>query len=162
MNRTWIGLANSKLQTIEPPVSAQDYTSIVQNEAIAVHQCLDKHLSFILDKLEIQIDLKEGDSSERLARGINELGLIKPDFGKPFKNLFYDRIQVSLKFKKINKESKSEFVERYVTGLIIQYFMDHPSEYSNWEFNERNRKAAMHPLMTARKVNFPNIVINLE
>jgi hypothetical protein len=63
---------------------------------------------------------------------------------------------------KTSKKLK-EFMALYVEGLVIDYFIQHPSEYSNWEFSYRNRKG--HRIATGRSpatiINFPSIQINL-
>ncbi len=151
-----------KREVLETPQHYQDYGCIVQNEAISIKKHLRKFLSPIIDTFDIQLSLKEGEKSERLSRGINEIGLIKPDFGKPFYHLFYEDIQIILNVKKEVKIDGNEFMERYITGLIMDYFIQHPSDFSNWELNQRNRKASGHANMPARHINFPKIQLHLE
>jgi hypothetical protein len=83
------------------------------------------------------------------------------DFGKAFSGHYFESLSLHIHTKKQTLEKTKEILKLYVEGLVIEYFIQHPSEYSNWEFSFRNRKG--HRIATGLSpstiINFPFIQI---
>jgi hypothetical protein len=161
-NQTWQGIGSAKIKPktiIGIQNSNQDK---VQNAAQAIFDYLTREVKLPVECLEINLTLKQGESDSRLSRGINESGLIRPDFGKPFTGLFFEIIVVKVILNDQNNEEFKNFLKVYLEGVIIHYFIYFGSDYSNWEFSHRNRKASVHSNKAARHVNFPIIQILLD
>lgn len=158
-NQTWIGLADSKTELEAMNEINQPNQILVQKTASDILTYIIHDMKLVVESLVIHLTLKQSHTDARLARGINEDGIIAPDFGKPFTGLFFDTITV--KVKPIGEETKDKvkFLTRYLEGLIIHYFIILRSDYSNWELSHRNRKAAPHSNMAARHMNYPKIII---
>jgi hypothetical protein len=152
-------VATSQLMNVAFDIDANQ--RVVNQEAFRLAQDLRNHLLVFDVGAEIALSLKESDRDPRLARGMNELGLIKPDFGKPFQGLYFDALTIQVAIGGKNLKQKKEFLEPYLRHRVIQFLIQHPTPYSNWEFSWKNRQAPnpYHGIQTSRSVNFPSIQV---
>jgi dolichyl-phosphate-mannose--protein O-mannosyl transferase len=160
----WQGIASSDnyADNLLAFAGGNEYKRFAQKTVILLLEFLEANLGSVIKKIRINLVIKQGDADERLARGINENGLIKPDFGKSFIGIYFLIAIITIRTHDESGEGKNTFLKKYVEGLVIDYFIQHPSDYSNWEFNHRNRKASGHANMAARNINFPEIQIHVE
>jgi len=165
MKQTWVGKASLNALSKLNPSPHDQHQTIVQKTAEAMIFFLNEYTLEMIPYLEVELTLKQGHHDERLARGMNEEGLIPPDFGKEFVGYYFKDLIVQVKVDQAMDEETKTFITRYVEGLMITYFLQNPSEYSNWEFHHRHRSTAIqsshHPSSAALKINFPQIRIVL-
>ena len=124
---------------------------------------LKPNLEPLIQSLDAKLSLVQSDRNPRLERGINESGLIRPDYGKPFPGYYFDSLQVTVKTQPGTKKQTIVFLESYLEGLIIAYFVKHPSAASNWENSFRNQKGPRigSTASPSTMINFPSIEIHL-
>jgi hypothetical protein len=124
---------------------------------------LKPNLEPLIQSLDAKLSLVQSDHSPRLERGINESGLIRPDYGKPFTGYYFDSLHVTVKTQPVTKKQTIVFLESYLEGLIIAYFVQHPSVASNWEnsFRNPNRSRIATTSSPSSIINFPSIEIDV-
>jgi hypothetical protein len=164
-NQTWVGKAT--LLSISSPNSfpRDQYQAVVQETAQAIILFLKEFILDMILDVEVELTLRQGHHDDRLARGINEDGFIRPDFGKEFVGYYFKDLVVHLKIGQETDEETKTFITHYVEGLTMTYFLENPSDFSNWEFNYRNHQKCAQPSIyrsaDAFKVNFPSLDIDI-
>jgi hypothetical protein len=165
MKQTWVGKASLNAIAKLNPSPHDQHQAIVQKTAEVMILFLNYFLLEMIPNLEVELTLKQGHHDERLARGMNEEGLIRPDFGKEFVGYYYKDLIVQVKVDQAMDEETKTFITRYVEGLMMTYLLQNPSKYSNWEFHHRHRstvtQSSHHPSSAALKINFPQIQIKM-
>jgi hypothetical protein len=136
---------------------------IVNDTVASLVAFLQPFLQSVVSDYEINLNLVQDETNPRLARGMNEEGRMGRDFGKSFTGKYFEALSLNIHTKKQTLEKTKEFLTLYVEGLVIDYFIQNPSEYSNWEFSYRNRKG--HRIATTQSpatiINYPYINITL-
>ena len=160
-DQNWLGVANLIPDSSEIAIAKDEYASIVQQQATAIIESLRALKIDNVVNLTCQLLLKRGQKDIRLQRGINEIGLIIPDFGKPFLGLYYQRMVIVITFNKTTPSEKKLIIQDKITAFMKSYWMNQPTAYSNWEFNQENRQRLRthNGLQTARYINFPEIIV---
>jgi hypothetical protein len=160
--KTWIGFTNTKENSLEV-VSNDIEQTIVNKEVYAITQYLKKELEVFDVVFEMILTLKQGYRDPRLERGINELGIISPDFGKEFTGLYFQMLELKSDLSGKKHKQKRDFLEPYLESLMKKYWINHITPYSNWEFNFQNKYAPQpkNGLSTSHFVNFPGIKVEL-
>ena len=161
--KTWIGVSYTKVNSLEV-VSNNPEQNIVNHEVDAIAQYIKKELEVFDVGIEITLTLKQGYRDPRLERGINELGIIEPDFGKEFAGRYFQTLEFKSDFSGKKNKQKRDFLEPYLESLMKKYWINHVTPYSNWEFNHQNKfgPKAKNDLSTSYFVNFPEVKIILS
>ena len=161
--KTWIGVSHTKIRS-QDFVSKDPEQTIVNQEARAIAQYLQKELEVFDVGIEFTLTLKQGYRDPRLERGINELGIIDPDFGKEFTGRYYQTLEIKSDLSGKKNKQKRDFLEPYLESLMKKYWINHVTPYSNWEFNHQNKfgPKAKNDLSTSYFVNFPEVKIILS
>lgn len=161
--KTWIGVSHTNLTNQEVDSTNPEQT-IVNQEARAIAQYLQKELEVIDVGVEITLTFKQGYRDPRLERGINELGIIGPDFGKEFTGRYYQTLELKSDLSGKKNKQKRDFLEPYLESLMKKYWINHVTPYSNWEFNHQNKfgPKAKNDLSTSFFINFPGIIIKIN
>ena len=154
---TWIGVYPVLLKTL-----VKDKEQKMVNDTVAsLVAFLQPFLKTFIKDFEVSLRFIQDSTNPRLERGMNEDGIMGRDFGKAFSGQYFESLSLNIHTKKQTLEKTKEFLKLYVEGLVIEYFIQHPSEYSNWEFSFRNRKG--HRIATGQSpatiINFPFIQI---
>jgi hypothetical protein len=113
----------------------------------------------------LKITMQQSTTDERLRRGMNEEGYIEPDFGKDFHLMYFKKAEFIFTPKERKTKAKKEFLIPYFHGLMVRYFVNHPTSYSNWEFNQNHFNKQKFPEMrsyAAKVINFPDIRSNIH
>lgn len=156
---TWFGEASTELE-IKNIKFENTYHQAAQEKAIELFTLLKENLITGVASIEVFLSIRKSPFSERLQRGMNEMGIIAPDFGKDFQGVFFDHLEIHLKTTGTLTQSKQEFLEKYTKGLIRNHFIEHPTTYSNWELSHHNPKASTRNHASS-SVNFPPLKVNL-
>lgn len=159
---TWTSVI--RYPTQDPVDTSNDPNQKLVNETLLrLLNDLKPNLEPLIQSLDVKLSLVQSDRSPRLERGINESGLIRPDYGKPFTGYYFDSLQVTVKTQPGTKKQTIKFLESYLEGLIIAYFVQHPSVASNWEHSFRNPNRARIPTTSSPSsiINFPSIEIEV-
>ncbi len=160
--KTWIGVSHTKTMNQEVVTKDPEQT-IVNQEVKAIAQYLKKELEVFDVGIEITLTFKQGYRDSRLERGINELGIIGPDFGKEFTGRYFQMLELKSDLSGKKHKQKRDFLEPYLESLMKKYWINHITPYSNWEFNFQNKYAPQpkNGLSTSHLVNFPGIKVEL-
>jgi hypothetical protein len=159
---TWTSVI--RYPTQDPVDETKDSTQkLVDETLLQLLNDLKPNLEPLIQSLEVKLSLVHSDRSPRLERGINESGLIRPDYGKPFPGYYFDSLHVTVKTQPGTKKQTIKFLESYLEGLIIAYFVKHPSAASNWENSFRNPNLVRFPTTSSPStfINFPSIEIEV-
>jgi hypothetical protein len=156
---SWFGEASTELE-IKNLRFENTYHQAAQEKAIELLTLLKKNLITGVASIEVFLSIRKSPFSERLQRGINEMGIIAPDFGKDFLGAFFDHLEIHLTTSGELTQSKQEFLVKYTKGLIRNHFIEQPTAYSNWELSHHNPKASSRNHASGR-VNFPAINIDV-
>ena len=115
----------------------------------------------LIEEIRCELTLRQGATDERLARGINEDGIISPDYGKPFHGRYIQKVVIEVLPRGDHSIESQTFLEAYFKGLAIQYFVMNVTEFSNWEFSHQNplSRGSLRGNFASRNVNFPMIQI---
>ncbi len=161
--KTWIGVSHTKTMNHEVVTKDPEQTNVNQ-EAGAIAQYLQKELEVFDVGIEITLTLKQGYKDPRLERGINELGIIGPDFGKEFTGRYYQTLELTSDLSGKKNKQKRDFLEPYLESLMKKYWINHVTPYSNWEFNHQNKfgPKPKNDLSTSFFINFPFILIKID
>ncbi len=161
--KTWLGVSHTKI-TNQDVVSTNPEQTIVNQEARAIAQYLQKEIEVFDVEIEITLTLKQGYRDPRLERGINELGIIGPDFGKEFTGRYYQTLELKSDLSGKKNKQKRDFLELYFESLMKKYWINHVTPYSNWEFNHQNKfgPKPKNDLSTYFFINFPEVKIILS
>jgi len=161
--KTWIGVSHTKIRS-QDFVSKDPEQTIVNQEARAIAQYFQKELEVFDVGIEFTLTLKQGYRDPRLERGINELGIIDPDFGKEFTGRYYQTLELKSDLSGKKNKQKREFLEPYLESLMKKYWINHVTPYSNWEFNHQNKfgPKPKNDLSTSYFVNLPEVKIILS
>jgi len=156
---TWIGVYPVLLKTF-----VKDKEQKMVNDTVAsLVEFLQPFLKTFIKDFEISLRFIQDSTNPRLERGMNEDGIMGRDFGKVFSGQYFDTLSVTIHTPTKTLDQTKEFMKLYVEGLVIDYFIQHPSEYSNWELSYRNRKG--HRIATGQSpatiINFPLINISM-
>ncbi len=161
--KTWTGVIRYPSKAA---VRASDEPNqkLIDDTLFVLLNDLQTHLKDLMHRCDLTMNLVESDRSRRLERGINESGLIAPDFGKTFTGIYFESLQLNLKTPKGTKKKTIAFLQAYVEGLIMTYFMKHPSVASNWEHNFRNPNAGRISTTSSPStmINFPSIALKVS
>ena len=160
---TWTSVI--RYPTKDPVVETKDSNQkLVDETLLRLLNDLKLNLEPLIQSLDVKLSLVQSDRSRRLERGINESGLIGPDYGKPFTGYYFDSLHVTVKTQPGTKKQTIVFLESYLEGLVIAYFVQHPSVASNWENSFRNPNRARIPTTSSPStiINFPSIEIEVE
>lgn len=161
--KTWTGvLRYPNKATVQG--SDEPNQKLIDDTLLGLLHDLQPHLKGLMQRCDFTLNLVESDRSRRLERGINESGLIAPDFGKTFTGVYFESLQVTLKTPKGTKKKTIAFLQPYVEGLIMTFFMKHPSIASNWEHNFRNPNAGRIATTSSPStmINFPIIALKVS
>ena len=160
--KTWIGVSHTRI-TSQEVVTKDPEQTIVNQEVDSIAHYLKKELAVFNVLIEITLTLKQGYRDSRLERGINELGIISPDFGKEFIGRYYQNLELKSDLSGKKNKQKRDFLEPYLEFLMKKYWINHVTAYSNWEFNHVNKfgPKAKNDLSTSFFINFPGIKILL-
>jgi hypothetical protein len=154
---TWIGV----YPDLPKPLVKDKEQKIVNDTVASLGAFLHPFLKTFIKDFEISLRFIQDSTNPRLERGMNEDGIMGRDFGKAFSGQYFDTLSVTIHTPTKTLDKTKEFLKLYVEGLVIEYFIQHPSEYSNWEFSFRNRKG--HRIATGQSpatiINFPFIQI---
>jgi hypothetical protein len=159
---TWTSVI--RYPTQDPVDETNDSTQkLVDETLLGLLNDLKPNLEPLIQSLDAKLSLLQSDRSPRLERGINESGLIRPDYGKPFPGYYFNSIQVTVKTQPGTKKQTIVFLESYLEGLIVAYFVQHPSVASNWEnsFRNPNRSRIATTSSPSSIINFPSIEIDV-
>jgi hypothetical protein len=159
---TWTSVIRYPNQ--DPVDETKDSTQkLVDETLLRLLNDLKPNLEPLIQSLDAKLSLVQSDRSPRLERGINESGLIRPDYGKPFPGYYFNSIQVTVKTQPGTKKQTIVFLESYLEGLIVAYFVQHPSVASNWEnsFRNPNRSRIATTSSPSSIINFPSIEIDV-
>jgi len=159
---SWTGIIHYPHQ--EPVDETKDSNQkLVDETLLHLLNDLKPNLEPLIQSLDVKLSLLHSDRSPRLERGINESGLIRPDYGKPFTGYYFDSLHVTVKTQPGTKKQTIKFLESYLEGLIIAYFVQYPSVASNWENSFRNQKGPRigSTASPSTMINFPSIEIHL-
>jgi hypothetical protein len=161
--KTWIGVSHTKITNREVDSTNPEQT-IVSQEASAIAQYLQKELEVFDVGIEIKLTFRQGYRDPRLERGINELGIIGPDFGKEFTGRYYQTLELTSDLSGKKNKQKRDFLEPYLESLMKKYWINHVTPYSNWEFNHQNKfgPKPKNDLSTSYFVNFPEVKITMS
>lgn len=161
--KTWIGVSHTKI-TNQEVVSKDPEQTVVNQEAKAIALYLKKELEVFDLGVEIILTLKQGYRDSRLERGINELGIIGPDFGKEFTGRYFQTLELKSDLSGKKNKQKRDFLEPYLESLMKKYWINHVTPYSNWEFNHENKfgPKPKNDLSTSFFINFPWFKIDLN
>ncbi len=161
--KTWIGVSHTKI-TNQEVVSNDPEQTLVNQEAKAIALYLKKELEVFDVGIEIIITLKQGYRDPRLERGINELGIIGPDFGKEFTGRYFQTLELKSDLSGKKNKQKQDFLEPYLDFLMKKYWIKHLTPYSNWEFNYQNKfgPRPKNDLSTSYFINFPEVKTKLS
>ena len=134
---------------------------IVNDTVASLVVFLQPFIQPIVKDFEVSLRFIQDSTNHRLERGMNEDGIMNCDFGKAFYGQYFDTLGITIHTPPTTRDKTKEFMKLYVEGLVIDYFIQHPSEYSNWELSYRNRKG--HRIATGQSpasiINFPFIQI---
>ena len=93
---TWTGIIHYPTQ--DPTHSSNDPNQkLVDETLLRLLNDLKPNLEPLIQSLEVKLSLVQSDRSRRLERGINESGLIGPDYGKLFTGYYFDSLHVTVK-----------------------------------------------------------------
>ena len=156
---TWIGVYPVRSEAL-----VTDKEQKIVNDTVAsLIAFLQPYLQVVIQGLDVNLTFIQQSTNPRLERGINEEGMMGRDFGKSFSGRYFDTLGMTIHTPPKTSKKLKEFIPLYVEGLVIDYFIQHPSEYSNWEFSYRNRQG--HRIATGRSpatiINFPLINITM-
>jgi hypothetical protein len=156
--KTWIGVNHTRI-TSQEVVSNDPEQIIVNHEVDAIAQYLKKELEVFDVGIEITLTLKQGYRDPRLERGINELGIIGPDFGKEFTGQYFQTLEIKSDLSGKKNKQKRDFLKPYLESLLKKYWINHVTPYSNWEFNYENKfgPRSKNDLSTSYFINFPEV-----
>jgi|GEM_PF-3466325 len=161
--KTWTGVIRYPSKA---PVRASHEPNhkLIDDTLLGLLNDLQVNLKTLMHRCDLTLTLVESDRSRRLERGINESGLIAPDFGKTFTGVYFESLQVTLKTPKETKKKTIAFLQPYVEGLIMTYFMRHPSVASNWEnsFRNPNTGRIATTASPSTMINFPSIALKVS
>jgi hypothetical protein len=163
-------IANSWTRVIYYPIQDRVHASkepnqrLVDDTLLGLLEDLHAHIHLVMFTMEGQLTLVESDRDQRLERGINESGLIGRDYGKTFKGYYFDLLSLTVKTKPGTKKNTLAFLQPYIEGLIIAYFIKNPSGASNWEhsFRHPNGRIIATTSLPSSIINFPQIEIQLS
>jgi hypothetical protein len=159
---SWAGIIHYPHQ--EPVDTSNDPNQkLVDETLLQLLNDLKPNLEPLIQSLDVKLNLLQSDRSPRLERGINESGLIRPDYGNPFTGYYFDSLHVTVKTQPGTKNQTIKFLDSYLEGLIIAYFLKHPSAASNWENSFRNQNQVRFPTTSSPStfINFPSIEIEV-
>lgn len=162
VDQTWTGVLKVPSKSKQHP-SSDPLQKLVDETLRGLRDDLLPYLTTTVKSFEAQLTLVKRDRSVRLSRGINEEGMISRDFGKSFTGYYFESLKLQLKTPKGTKKKLIAFLHLYVEGLVIQYFINHPSEVSNWENSYRNQNGSRisSTASPSTMINFPAIEIHL-
>ena len=161
--KTWTGVMRYPSKAPVRP-SDEPNQKLIDDTLIGLLHDLQAHLKGLLHLCDLTLNLVESDRNRRLERGINESGLIAPDYGKTFTGIYFESLQVTLKTPKGTKKKTIAFLQLYVEGLIMTYFMKHPRVASNWENSFRNPNGGRIATTSSPStmINFPSIALKVS
>lgn len=113
------------------------------------------------NNVSIEVHFREGGFDERLQRGINEAGIIAPDFGKRFFGYYIQKVIVSSAYVTFDNAAERLKTIDELTFKLAEHLVAHYSRLTNYEFNTKYRyKANLHPLHDGTNkpyhfINFP-------
>jgi hypothetical protein len=161
-DQNWLGVAKLIPVSSDITIAKEENASLVQQKATDIIEFLKPlHIENVV-QITCQLLLKRGQKDMRLQRGINEGGILMPDFGKPFLGLYFQRMVIVITFIEDVSTDKKITIQDNVTASMKLYWMNQPTAYSNWEFNQENRQRLRthNGLQTARYINFPEIIVS--
>ena len=115
----------------------------------------------LIKEIRCELTIRQGATDERLGRGINEDGIISPDYGKAFHGRYIQKVVIEVLPQGDHDKESQAFLEAYFKGLAIQYFVMNVTEFSNWEFSNQNplSRGSFRGNHASRNVNFPMIQV---
>jgi hypothetical protein len=155
--QTWIGVSTSS--RIKNPIPFKDEKlQLVHDQADMIHAYIKSQFYKYGHLIEVVLTLRHSNTDERLNRFLDEPGLIAPEYGKKFLGLYFQKIKIEM-YPLNEMKGFIETIKKQFDALIVKYFIENPSAYSNWEFSLRNPKPVKtyKGIQTAVIVNFPLI-----
>jgi hypothetical protein len=159
-DKTWIG-STANFKHGDKPAFSDINLQHVHEQAMLIYEELKRQFTNLEISFDIELTLRKAATDPRLQRGINERGLIAPDFGKPYKGLYFQKVLLQLHSLNRRSQDERQSIEKTLQALLVQYWIDHPSDYSNWELSYRNPRPvkSFNGIKTAMTINFPLIEV---
>lgn len=154
-NETWTGV--SRGFDVNNPIPYRDERlQLVHEEAAKIYAYIKKEFYKHSFLIEVVLTLRQSNTDERLSRFLNEPGLIAPEFGKKFTGLYFQKVKIEMDVYNERKEY-IETLRKFFESLVVKYFIENRTPYSNWEYSLRNPNPikTFKGNQTAVIVNFP-------
>ena len=154
-SETWIGIS-IPFKDAKSVAYENSTLKYVHVKADQIANFIKLHLFKSRPLFELSLTLRKANTDDRLRRFTDEPGLIASDFGKKFTGLYFQKIKVQMYVIDERKEY-IETLRKHFESLVVRYFIDNPSKYSNWEYSLRNPRPikTYKGIQTAVIVNFP-------
>lgn len=135
--------------------------STVNNYAWSIKNYLMPHLKSPFVSYEVILVLRQSMSDASVSIGLNEGGMMYPSYGKHFTGQFFKTLTVVFTTDMPLSKSDKARLESSFHEILARFFIQRPTELSNWEFNGQYNKGRRfrEEDIVAMMINFPNIII---